>query len=374
MPAATVGPARRVGGRARRAVLASLLALAVGACGGPGPGSGPGPAAGDAPTTPAQPPVRIMIVGDSTAQESAGDYTWRYRLAQHLALSAPGRVDLVGTRTGVWDNVADVDNSPDYADPHFDSDHHSVWGLAIHTAIPHIEQALRDHPADIMLVLMGGNDLAYWSGPAETALVMKQFIDTARLAAPGLTFIIGHVLYGGVRRELADAFNVILDRSVADWSTPGSRVAIAQTDRGWDPFFHTWDGAHPNPDGEFIIARAFADALADLGVGGRFGPILGGVPWPGTGQQPVVTPLGPAQVQLAWAQTPGATQYFVEQRVISTGETDFTRLPGAVAGYQWTSGPLPAGATVSYRVVPVKGVMVGQPGPQTTITLEAAVG
>ncbi|OHV54274.1 GDSL-type esterase/lipase family protein [Pseudofrankia sp. BMG5.36] len=364
-------PIRPVSVRAGLAILAAVTALSISACGGAERAAAP-PSA----HTSAVPQTRIMIVGDSQTEESAGDYTWRYRLYQHLSLTAPGRVDFVGTRNAVWDNVKDVDGSRDYVNPWFDTDEQAVWGLTIATATPHIAAALRDHPTDIMLIMLGRNDVLHASSvataPAEAAALMKQFIDTARTVNPNLTIVLGHVLWTGLDVDRMSAFNTILDQSAGAWSTPTSKVVIARSDEGWDPLWHTWDGAHPNPDGEYVITRGFANALAEVGVGGRYGPVLGGVSWPGKGRQPAVAPAGAGQVTLTWPATPGATQYFVEQRVVSAGEPGFTRLPGAITGYTWTSGKLAAGATIAFRVVPVKGNMVGQGGPETLFAVSAA--
>ena len=49
-------------------------------------------------------PVRILLVGDSVTQGSAGDWTWRYRLWKHFD-AAGVAVDFVGPRNDLYDNV-----------------------------------------------------------------------------------------------------------------------------------------------------------------------------------------------------------------------------------------------------------------------------
>nr|MDT0665676.1 hypothetical protein [Micromonospora sp. DSM 115978] len=160
----------------------------------------------------------------------------------------------------------------------------------------------------------------------------------------------------------ATAYNAILDGSVAGWSTPRSRVVVARTYDGWDPYAHTWDGSHPNPTGEVYIARGVANALWQLGVGAQYGPIYGRIEWPAVGRA-VTAASQPNRIALSWGTTPGATSYLIEQRVVSYGEQTFTRLPYGVSATSWTTGALPPGFTAEYRVVPVKGVMIGLPGP-----------
>ena len=72
-------------------------------------------------------PVRILIVGDSITQGSAGDWTWRYRLWQHLTEHGVS-VDFVGPRDDLWDNVTSQFGSQAYVDPAFDQDHAARWG------------------------------------------------------------------------------------------------------------------------------------------------------------------------------------------------------------------------------------------------------
>lgn len=72
-------------------------------------------------------PLRIMLVGDSVTQGSAGDWTWRYRLAKHLQTVGVD-ADLVGTWDSLYDVVHGTWGSEGYLDPDFDRDHAVVWG------------------------------------------------------------------------------------------------------------------------------------------------------------------------------------------------------------------------------------------------------
>lgn len=72
-------------------------------------------------------PVRGLVVGDSISQGSAGDWTWRYRLAKHLQTVGVD-ADLVGTWDSLYDVVHGTWGSEGYLDPDFDRDHAVVWG------------------------------------------------------------------------------------------------------------------------------------------------------------------------------------------------------------------------------------------------------
>lgn len=314
---------------------------------------------------------RVMVVGDSVSMQTAGDYTWRYRLSQHLNFTAPGAVDFVGDRIDVWDNTANTAGSHAYVDAWFDRDHHAVWGNATRAERDSIEGLLRARPADVLVVALGANDLTYWSTPQTAAADMLALITNARRVNPSINVVVAQVLdrsdYVGGRdlQQQATAYNTLLDQQVASWQTATSKVVIARTYAEWNPYQHTWDGSHPNPTGDFVIARGVANALASLGIGQPYGPLYGTVPWPGTGR--AVTVTGQAgRHALSWAATPGATGYYIEQRVLTYGEQSFYRLPYPITATtgtnSWTTGTLPAGLTVEYRVVPIKGSLIGQAG------------
>ncbi len=61
-------------------------------------------------------------------------------------------------------------------------------------------------------------------------------------------------------------FNRRLILTACDMTTVRSPIVIAATHAEFVASAHTWDGTHPNGDGELRIAAAFADTLA-----GQFG-------------------------------------------------------------------------------------------------------
>ncbi|MBL7493429.1 GDSL family lipase [Frankia sp. AgB1.9] len=364
------------GGRPSAAWLTTLLlavvAVAAAGCGGAAK------AADGQPSASAQPRLRVMIFGDSTTQETAGDYTWRYRLAAHLSFSAPGRVDFVGTRDDVHDNVSDTAGSHAYLNPMFDSQHSSVWGDSLYLETPKVESVLRKVPADVALVLLGGNDLEFRTNAPQTVVKIKQFIDNARKANPKLTFVLGHVLtrwnpeFNAIALPQAVAYNKLLDQAAPGWSTSTSQVITAPTDLGWNPREDTWDGSHPNPNGEMLIARGFANALHDLGIGGRFGAVFGNLTWPEKGGVPVAAPAGGTHYTVTWPAAPGATAYLIERRTGSTDTQTYVRWPAQIKGLTFTTENLSRGSTVYYRVIPVKAWMTGQPGPAVEINVPSS--
>lgn len=70
-------------------------------------------------------PMRFMFVGDSMTIGSVGDFTWRYRMWQHLNASYGAPYAIVGPRTGLYDMHADAPVSHAYGAPDFPA---RAWG------------------------------------------------------------------------------------------------------------------------------------------------------------------------------------------------------------------------------------------------------
>ncbi|MEU1072715.1 MULTISPECIES: GDSL-type esterase/lipase family protein [unclassified Streptomyces] len=223
--------------------------------------------------------VNIMIVGDSISHGSSGDWTWRYRFWKHLH-EHDVSIDLVGPK-GTLDNIrtAEVgDDDATYAEPEFDPDHDAQWGRPYLSEKDEIEAKVREHHPDYVLVLLGINDL-FWYGvePAQFEANLREFVAGARRAEPHVTIVLGTILQCAKAvddRDFGarlDACNDRLRAAADDLTTPTSPVVIAETAAEFVAAEHTWDGTHPNPNGEIRIAAAFADALADrFGIGVRY--------------------------------------------------------------------------------------------------------
>ncbi|HWS35676.1 MAG TPA: hypothetical protein VN408_23420 [Actinoplanes sp.] len=81
--------------------------------------------------------VKVMAVGDSISQGIEGDFTWRYRLTEHLGSGAA--VDIVGPWTGTTKLPAEVAGGPAHDGAYrpgisFDSANLAQWGWQMHLA------------------------------------------------------------------------------------------------------------------------------------------------------------------------------------------------------------------------------------------------
>ncbi|MDA0567242.1 GDSL-type esterase/lipase family protein [Streptomonospora sp. S1-112] len=329
--------------------------------------AGPGGAPEDV-ATPPEGTARVMVAGDSIAQGSSGDYTWRYRLWRHLRQESGVEVDFVGPHTTLLDVVAGAQGDTRYADPDFDTDHAALWGSTAGDVADSVGEHVAEYDPHYLLLMAGVNDFVS-GGTAQTALAdIRDAVSTARVARGDLQIVIGELtpVWGGTAAERMNAeiaeFNAALPGLAAEITGENSPVTVARTARGYAPADDTWDGTHPNARGELKIAAAFADALATtLHLGEPYPRPLPDVRV-GPRRAPEVEAEALARdVRLTWEPVPGATRYHVFQRRVRPEPDDLVRLPMEVAAPEDGGPPsatidrLLAGATYEFVVQPFKG-------------------
>lgn len=212
---------------------------------------------------------------------SSGDFTWRYRLWQHLrATAGPSSFHLVGPRTALYDKAADAAVSQHYGDPSFPADarrHLAGWGEGWLHMAPVIRDAVTLHRPDLLLVFLGLIDLGFYTGPADTEANLRRFVAQARAADPSLRMVFLPVLPNSRARtdppfqEQVTDLNARMRDAVSALTTPASPLLLAQPPDPWHLPTDTYDGTHPTPRGEHRIAAAFATVLHTAwGVGGEY--------------------------------------------------------------------------------------------------------
>nr|WP_246421885.1 GDSL-type esterase/lipase family protein [Nocardiopsis mwathae] len=322
-----------------------------------------------------------MVVGDSIAQGSSGDYTWRYRLWKHLDEDVGADVAFVGPYNGVLDLGGDG-GGPGYADPDFDQRHAAVWGAQVKRLEEDIGEQVAEYEPHYLLLMAGINDFVN-GGTAPQALEdVRDLVRTARVADGDLQVVLGEItpVRGTPDDERLNAqvaeFNMALPRVAEDMTGEDSPVVVARTSDGYSAADDNWDTTHPNARGELKIAAAFADALA--------GPLRLGAPYPrplpdvpvGPQTRPKVSVAGQEgdRVVLSWDPVPGATRYQVLQRRLRPDPDEQVVLPTEVM--QPGEGPvttevdhLLSGATYEFVVRPFKG----HDGGRRSRTVTAAV-
>ncbi|SNY70113.1 GDSL-type esterase/lipase family protein [Paractinoplanes atraurantiacus] len=329
---------------------------------------------------------KIMVVGDSISQGLEGDYTWRYRLWQHLATGGAA-ADFVGPYTGTTRVPSDLpDGFPEVAAPPvfngayrgyltFDSAHFAQWGRQAHQAMGDIRTQVGAYQPDYLLVELGFNDLGWGvSNPDGLIGDMKNLITQARAARPGIKVVVANVVHREPLDQLPQLDSIIneynskLPAALASVSTAASPVALADIAGDYQWQFDAYDGLHPNGSGEHKIAKAFATVLSGtFGVGGTFtatsGPDLLS---PAAPTSITATPTGTG-VHVSWAHSFGAGGYWFEQRLKDSGQ-QWQRLPLPIPGDEWDTGWLVRGSTYEFRVLPNRGISTGPASPAASVT------
>lgn len=296
--------------------------------------------------------VRILIVGDSVTQGSSGDWTWRYRLWRHLQESGVV-VDFVGPRTDLWDLRANGPGATSYADPDFDRDHAARWGMWSGFPDTPIATLVAAHQPDVVITMVGVNDILYGRSPLATADDTAALVAAARAVDPDLAFVVAEATqhwFTGVPQ-----FNAALGPVAAAAATAESPVVVASAAAGYDELQDTWDHSHANARGEVKIAAAVADALATLGVGDPADrPLVLPPVGPRSGPS-LSSSSGDGSATLTWQGGPGATSHLLWTRDVTAGG-EWTlaadELPGDGTR---TLAPLVNGRRYQYRLQPVKG-------------------
>ncbi|MFD3551142.1 GDSL-type esterase/lipase family protein [Streptomyces goshikiensis] len=226
--------------------------------------------------------MRFMFVGDSMTIGRAGDYTWRYRMWQHLNATFGGPYKIVGPRCEVYDTFADAPTSHEYAEPGFPDHarrHLAGWGEGWQHMVPLIGPAARTGKADVLLVSLGLIDLGFYTDAAQTAANVRRFVEEARAGRPGIRMVLLPVI-PNVRAE-SDApfaaevarFNELLAKAAADLSTDASPILLGARPSSYEIHHDTYDGTHPNASGEHRIAGEFASVLHQAwGIGAPYRP------------------------------------------------------------------------------------------------------
>jgi len=300
---------------------------------------------------PGSSPVRILLTGDSMTNGTSGDYTWRY-FFDHRLRDAGVAFDLVGPWSDLIDYTTFEWGHHEYADCAFDQDHVSRGGAQLAEQLlpvafspegdSRIKWATEAYAPDVVVEFYGYNDLTKprvrndpTSAPYtvdELLANAKKFIDEVRAANPDASIVMADLAFAQVPspdaghqllEQLAPEYNSRLAELVPTWSTPQSRVVLADVANPsyWHGYSDTYDGAHPNAQGEVDVAAGMADAFAALGIGR-----------PATLPLPVV-PFGPRtvpalsgragvdSVTLSWGLVPGATRMLVYCREPSVSST-----------------------------------------------------
>ena len=326
-----------------------------------------------------EPTIKIMVVGDSISHGGAGDWTWRYRLWQHL-MSSGTSVDFVGPFNTLYDYSNGSFYNQDYIDPNFDRDHDATAGRMAtdekNTIAGYVATYTPNTPntTNILLINLGTNDMG-WFGMTgqQVASQMYALITNARTANPNIKIVLSKITPrlspGADYTARWTDYNNWLGVLASTMDTAQSPIVLADPVTGFDPAVDTWDATHPSPSGEYKIAAAFANGLANpkIGVGTSYGAIPTAPAWP---LAPITVTGTPADgaATVTWNAMPGAFGYYVYMRQAgSTGP--FTQLNASqTTDLTYTVGSLVNGQHYEFTVSTVRGYFTGPKSTSVFIT------
>jgi hypothetical protein len=319
-----------------------------------------------------------MIVGDSITQGSAGDYTWQFRLYEHLR--ADGYTPrMVGPYHSLYNNLTKTEGDLSYADPNFQHANDAYWGMTLLREKNAIGGIVATYRPQYLLVLLGLDDL-FWYGLSQPDMTanLGSFIHAARATRPHIRILLGLIppdIHTESSRKFAASvarYNRTIITTAARLSTARSPIAVVRDGAGLSVAADTWDGTHLNADGEVKVAAAFADVLAARFHLGSAYP----TPFPVLPTGPLVhprltvTPAGTGKVRLSWTPAPGANDYFVFVKDVTQGDLGFRKLtwPLAPAKDPWTVSLLVSGDSYAFQLQACKGTDCNALSNVATIT------
>lgn len=217
-------------------------------------------------------PVKVMIAGDSISHEFTGDYTWRFRIWQEFRRQGVP-MNLVGPRAG---NTGPI---PFWIVPSWRTydRHDALGGTKLVDQIDKIGPDVRASDPDVMLLMMGFNDLNHGRSAADVISNMDAYLGNVFDTKPGVRVVLSPVLhtviYPGTAVRTIDAPGGAIDTVnagyaglVAKYKGLGRDIRTVDTSAAWVPRRHTVDGVHPTSTGETILAQRYGASLFQMGV------------------------------------------------------------------------------------------------------------
>ena len=208
-----------------------------------------------APTEPVA--VAIMPLGNSITQGDADHNTYRRPLWK--SLEADGYdVDFVGSLR------AHHRGPSPRAD--FDRDHEGHWGWRVDEILDRIRGWVEDSEPDILLIHLGSNDVFQGEDIESTLHELAELIDAVRESRPEATFLLAQIIPTAMVNTNARIreLNARIPELAASKSSATSRVVVVDHFTGFDATRQTYDGVHPNADGEIHLSDRWLAALEDV--------------------------------------------------------------------------------------------------------------
>ncbi|MGD1913251.1 MAG: LamG-like jellyroll fold domain-containing protein [Rivularia sp. (in: cyanobacteria)] len=205
--------------------------------------------------------IKIMTLGDSITQAENGQDSYRKPLWEQLT-GAGYNVDFVGSENRNKDNN-------NFEDSNFDPDHEGHWGWRIDEIINgrggegNLSNWLTGYTPDVALIHLGTNDAIQSNSAVSSVEELNQVIDILRQDNPNVTIFLTQLIPStntGFNSRIEELNNLI-PGIVADKNQSNSPVILVDQNSGFNAYKDTYDGVHPNDNGEAKMAQKWFDAL-----------------------------------------------------------------------------------------------------------------
>ncbi|CAK7231240.1 hypothetical protein SCUCBS95973_007844 [Sporothrix curviconia] len=195
--------------------------------------------------------LRIMPLGDSITEITC----WRALVWDMIAEAGyADKVEYVGSQDS---NPQDCKPQTANWDEHHES--HSGW-LAIDIANSYITKWMASTPADIVMFMLGTNDVVRGHTTADIMAAYTKIGAVARASNPKIKIIVDQV----IPLPLSSAGIVAINKAIPAWAaglnSTDSPIVIADCNTGF-PTGDLRDGVHPNLDGDKILASRIGPLL-----------------------------------------------------------------------------------------------------------------
>lgn len=195
---------------------------------------------------------RVMPLGDSITQADSEHDSYRRPLWRILQTNGHP-IDLVGSET------SNHRGGPPHRD--FDLDHEGHWGWRVDEILELLPGWIEIHRPHVLLVHLGSNDVFQRQSVVSTVEELSRLVEIVGEMEPNAVVLLAQII-----PTTTESVNVRireLNAEIARLAMPPS-VRIVDHYTGFDAARLTYDGVHPNGDGEILMAQRWLAALAPV--------------------------------------------------------------------------------------------------------------
>lgn len=255
-------------------------------------------------------------------------------------VGAGNKVTFVGPSAGVYEHATQSSESNDYYYPKFSKSHAAKWGAWMSFPVWTTNHLMTTYQPDILILMLGTNDLYNGVTPSELIGVATAVINDARAVNPRIKIVLGQVPNTTIVGS--GTYNTSLI-GLESMSTPQSPIVTTRP-TAFTLATHTYDNSHPTNAGEVRIARSVVTALNKMCIAANSIPNDNTIGPAETAVLSVVKSNN-KEVTLKWTKGPDCTWTTIWRQINGGAWTGLTG-----SGGNTLTTPMDAAGTYKYRV------------------------